>query len=109
MPKPKKMIRSNALADRLNAYKAGELLPEIDILPTLEQQQEIAEEVIKNSMIVQIGNYAIDLSFFLSKCVAFGYSLKVVFDTDWKFIAIFAIGFSIEVMTTKIFSIFRKD
>jgi hypothetical protein len=102
------MIRNSALGERLNLFKSGQILSTEPVHPTPEQQKEIDEEIIENSMIVQIGNFLINIAFFLTKCVAFGYAFKIVFNTDWKLIAVFAIGFSVEVMTTKIFDAFRK-
>jgi Na+/glutamate symporter len=101
------MIKNSALAERLNAFKTGET-PEMLPQQTQEEQSESNEEIIEDSMKVQVGNYIIDLSFFVTKCVAFGYSLELILKTDWTFIPTIAIGFSIEVLSTKIIEAFHK-
>ena len=100
------MIINNTLSARLNSYKIGEIItvPEND-----SEELLLDEQLTNNSLILQAINYLIDITFFILKCVAFGYSLKIVFNTDWKFVAVAAIGFSIEVMTTKLFNIFHKN
>lgn len=107
------MVRNNALAEKLNHFKSGAELPIPENISEdageLEQHQEAVEEVVKNSLAVQTYNYILEITFFLSKCIAFGYASKIIFKTDWKFIPIFVVGFSIEVLTTKVLSVFQKN
>ena len=102
MLKTKKMLKNNALADRLNTYKTGEVLPN-------DQDYQDEDEFEEETPLERLFQNFFELIFFVLKCLAFGYAVRTVFNTDWKFFAVVAIGFSIEVLTTKILNIFHKN
>ena len=99
------MISDNVLADRLNAFKMGEPIPEPESEEILEQLDTIGTRI---SHITKIGYELINLSFVFLQSIAYGYALKTVFVTNWEFIAVLAVGFSIQSITSRIFNLFNK-
>jgi len=99
------MISDNVLAARLNAFKKGEPLPEPESEEILEQLDTISTKI---SHITKIGYEIINLSFVFLQSIAYGFAIKTVFVTDWKFLAVLAVGFSIQSITSRIFNLFNK-
>lgn len=99
------MINDNVLEDRLNAFKMGEPIPEPESEEVLEQLDTISTRI---SHITKIGYEFINLSFVFLQSVAYGFAIKTIFTTDWKFLAILAVGFSIQSITSRIFNLFNK-
>ena len=104
------MVKNNTLAEKLNLYKSGESTPASENNTPLseEEQQDADTEVVKNSMTVEMINYATNISFFVVRCLAYGYSIKTIFNTDWSFVALCAVGLSVETITSKLLDVFRK-
>lgn len=97
------MINDNVLADRLNAFRSGDPLPEPETQEYLNQLNEVHDKI---SYINKISYEIINLFFIILRSLAFGYSSKAIFTTNWEFLIILAVGFSIETITSKIFNIF---
>ena len=96
------MIQNNILSDRLNAYRQGEVLPN----PESEDYLDLLEDKI--SLLTKIGIEFVYLASSFLRSVSYGFALKTVFGTDWRFIAMLAIGYSIDLITNGIFNIFKR-
>jgi len=96
------MIQNNILSDRLNAYRQGEPFP--------DSGSEDYENSLENnlSIITKMGVETVYLLSTFLRSVAYGFALKTILITDWKFIAILAIGYSIDLITNGIFNIFKN-
>ena len=98
------MINDNVLADRLNQYREGKLE---------EPEFELNEEDFKG-INTKISNFLTivfkiaEAGTIFLRSLAFGFAAKTIFGTDWKFIAFLAIGFTVEIVLTNIFNIFKK-
>jgi hypothetical protein len=102
------MINDNVLADRLNAFRSGAPLPKNETITETEEDLEQFDIVSKKiSHITKIGYELINLSFVVLQSTAYGFAVKTIFVTDWKFIAVLAVGFTIQSITTKIFNLFN--
>jgi len=101
----KKMIKNNALAERLNAFRKGETLPENP------KQIEIEEEtsLLDNLLFDPIFNNIFNLFYTFLKSISYGFALKTIFVTNWSFLGFLAIGFSIDLLISYILSLFYKD
>ena len=99
------MISDNVLADRLNAFRNGEDLPEVESEEVLNQFSTISNNI---SLLGNISHEIFNLSFMFLQSITYGFALKTIFATDWKFIAFLAIGFSVQMITSQIFNIFKK-
>jgi len=96
------MIKNNALAERLNAFRNGDPLPK-----TIEPIDE--EKIYDDNNIYHIYNNIFDLLYTFLKSISYGFALKTIFATDWSFFGFLAIGFSIDVLTSYILSLFQKN
>ena len=92
------MISNNALANRLNAFKNGESIPE-------QPQEPFYEQIDPTVTLITSG---INLVYAILRILGYGYAIKTIFATDWNFWGWLAVGFSIEVLTIKILSLFEK-
>jgi hypothetical protein len=104
------MIRNSALAERLNAHKNGEVLPEIK--PVKAESHEMSlptKDQVETSLLVQLMSMFTVFAYFIVRCLGYGYALHIIFKTDWTFLPIAAIGFSVELLSTKIFGMFNKS
>jgi hypothetical protein len=99
------MISDNVLADRLNAFRSGSPLPEVESEEVLEQLDTVSTKI---SHITKIGYEIINLSFVILQSIAFGFAIKTIFATDWRFIAMLAVGFSVQSITSRLFNLFNK-
>ena len=96
------MIPNNTLSNRLNAYKQGEAIPG-------SESENYLNDIEDNiSLMSNIGIQLVYLSSAFLRSIAFGFALKTILITDWKFIAILAIGYSIDLITNGIFNIFKN-
>ena len=91
------MLKSNALADRLNAYSSGEQLINLN-----EEDRRMDPKIIKGSIIVLIGNHVASIAYIALKSIAFGYTLNLLLETNWQFWGFAAVGFSIEIALSKL-------
>ena len=94
------MISDNVLADRLNAFRTGSPLPEPETPEFLEQLDTVSDNI---SHLTKIGYEIINLSFVLLQSMAYGFAIKTIFATDWRFIAFLAVGFSVQSITSRFF------
>ncbi len=106
------MINDNLLADRLNAYRNNESIPEIlneensiDLSKTSEQLSKTYDKA--NELSTQIYKL-VGAPLIILRSVAYGISLNELLMNDWNFITILAIGFSIDVITNNFFNLFKK-
>jgi len=99
------MINDNALADRLNGVKSGEY-PETNVIEYEKQTASIEKKV---NLLTNISLQLINLSYIMLKSISFGYAASTIFATNWSFVAMLAVGFSVETILTTIYRIFTKD
>jgi hypothetical protein len=99
------MINNDLLANRLNAFKNNEPIPEV------EKNQEHVYQGAQEHMplIVTIISQIINLGFLFLKSAAYGFAAKTIFSTDWNFMALLAVGFSFELALTTILNTFTKN
>jgi hypothetical protein len=86
-------IKSNSLGDRLNNFK--------NKLPLPESNSEEPNSSAGNSLIESINKLFSSISLLVIvalKSFAFGYSLKLIFNTNWNFWGFLCIGFSITLL-----------
>jgi len=93
------MINNDLLADRLNAYRNDEPIP--DNLDAEEYQPEQFEErPILDNLLIQLFNFII----IFVKSLGYGYAAKTVFETDWKFLAFLSVGFTFNMIISLVFN-----
>jgi len=91
------MLNDNVLSKRLNAYVNNEILPELP--------EQIENKTLLDNLVIQF----INLFVVFLKSLGYGYALKTILSTDWKFIGFLAVGFSIELFISTILDIFTKN
>ena len=93
------MINSSSLGDRLNAYKNKKELPK-----STDQRQ-----------ILEIGSVAEALGFIsgallsILKIFVYGFTLKLIFSTDWSFIEFSIIGLALVFILNYIKKLIHKS
>lgn len=96
------MINNDLLADRLNAHKNNEPIPDGDLKEFTYDPKE--ETPLAVTFLLQFFNLIV----IFVKSLAYGFALKTVFATDWKFLAFLSVGFTVELILTSVLSIFSK-
>lgn len=99
------MIQSNLLADRLNAFKNNEPIPELET--NKEYVYQGTEEPLP--LFVTFLTQFINLGLIFVKSLGYGFATKTVFATDWNFWAFLSVGFAIELFLTTILNPFTKN
>jgi hypothetical protein len=80
------MISNNLLSDKLNSFKKNKNSPKEDkISPT-------------SNPIFEISSTFFTLIFFIVKLFVYGYSMKLIFSTNWDFLGIICIGLTITLL-----------
>jgi len=87
------MIKNNALGDKLNSYNQNEIP---DLIPAI------------NTPLLKFIDSIFTIIIIFIKSVALGYGLKLIFVTDWNFLGILAIGFTLDTLIDRIFDLFHK-
>jgi len=100
------MIKNSVLSERLNLFREGELSETLDN-DDLIDQTNIDESNISN--LTTILFKFINLGVIFIQSLAYGFAVKTIFDTNWKFMAFLAVGFSIDLISTNIISIIKKE
>lgn len=98
------MINDEILENRLNAFRDGKELPK----ETIQTETEDLTEDETLSFIYKIFLNALDILYDLIKTIAFGYSAKTIFLTNWEFWPTIAVGFSITIILNTLTNIFKK-
>jgi hypothetical protein len=98
------MINSNLLADRLNAYRNNEELPQPE---KPDEYEYLGQEnfSLLTTFLLQFFN----LILVFAKSLGYGYAAKTIFATDWNFLAFLSVGFAFELILTSILNTFTKD
>jgi hypothetical protein len=99
------MINNNLLAERLNAFRNGEPIPEPDNFDETLEREYVGGNTLFSSFITLIINF----SMVFLKSLGYGFAAKTIFATDWKFIAFLAVGFSLDLILNTITDIFTKN
>jgi len=92
------MIKNDSLANRLNSYRKGDKSP----TPTPKHSNYI-------SPIFNLLHVLLDLGISVALAIIYGYAIKVIFATDWKILAILAVGYVVQNLLFKILKLFSKD
>ena len=79
-------LKNNVLSDRLNDFKNN---------PKLQNEINYPH---KNSIVMEFVNGIILLITFFIKSAAFGFALKTIFCTDWRFLGLLCVGISINLV-----------
>jgi len=90
------MIKNDALSNKLNSYKKGEKSP-------------IPAKYSIFSPLINFFNTLLDLGITIALAIIYGYAIKVIFATDWKFLAMIVVGYVAENMITRIVKLFSKN
>lgn len=97
------MINNDLLADRLNAFKNNEPIPDVETTKEYEYQGETPPIAV--TLITQF----ISLALIFVKSLGYGFAAKTIFSTDWTFWQFFAVGFAFELFLTTILNTFTKN
>jgi len=87
------MIENKSLGDRLNDYKNSPNQPQSPISNNLSNKISSVFITILSAITIAI------------KTLVFGYSTKLIFNTDWNFLGIVSIGLMIKFMMTYIYDL----
>lgn len=88
------MIKNDALSERLNSFKEGKS-------PKKSQKTPI-NPIYEFAGLIYSGIISV------VRILAFGYTAKVLFNTDWNFLTILCIGFTFNFLLTYIYDIIRN-
>ncbi len=94
------MIKNNVLGKRLNQFREGT----IEETPP-KKEIKIPETFTKLAAFL-LNIFGLGIVFVRS--LAYGFALKTIFTTDWNFLAFFAVGLSLELITSNILDLFKK-
>lgn len=100
------MLNSNLLADRLNAFKNNEPIPDLDTNREYVYKGATEESL---PLIVTFLTQFINIALIFVKSLGYGFALKTVFATDWSFVAFLSVGFAIELFLTTLINPFTKN
>ena len=105
------MIQDNILSDRLNKAKHGDLLIEPTPSKSPDELSQHEHNLIKNKYpyFLKICEGLLYLCSSLIRSIVYGAALNTIFSTEWKFLGMFAIGYSIDLLTTKLFNLFQRS
>lgn len=98
------MINNEALADRLNAFKNNEPIPESEESRNYEYK---GQESLP--LLVTFLTQFINIGLIFIKSLGYGFAAKTIFSTDWSFWQYIAVGFAFEVLLTTILNSFTKN
>lgn len=79
-------IKNESLSDRLNNFKNNP-----------PSETDITTESVKKSLI-KFFSTIITFGAFIGRSIIFGYSLKIIFNTNWNFLAFLCIGISLNLL-----------
>lgn len=105
------MKKNNLLADRLNAYKNGKEIPKVEkeVENYNKNLNQNLPEKTNSQLLKEIGYEIFNLSFVVLNTLAYGYSLKLIFNTDWNSIGVLAIGYSLYTIIHNFLNIFKTN
>ena len=92
------MIDDNALGNRLNEFKERKKHP-----------QSPSQSQLSNKPIISIIETLFTTSILVSKIFVFGYSMKILFYTDWNFWEVACIGLTLNFLLTYIYDLFHRS
>jgi len=90
------MIKDNSLSDRLNKFKKKSESPDDEISSLTNNP---------NSIFYTISSLLAGIIVVL-KIFVFGYSMKIIFNTDWSLISTLCIGLGIQFILMYIYDLF---
>lgn len=103
------MIKHSSLEERLNAVKKGEPIPAPPVHTEVNLQQQ---KPISNPAPVSYKNFFISEGYkvfnVMSASILYGFGLKALFSTDWKFMGILGVGFLLNHTLTILLKLFKK-
>jgi hypothetical protein len=97
------MLNNNLLADRLNAYKNDQPIPDVEENDYEYQGSENYPLLV--TFLLQFFN----LILVFVKSLGYGFAAKAIFATDWNFVAFLSVGFAFELFITSILNTFTKN
>ena len=100
------MLNDNILSDRLNLFRTGEI-DEAAISINNDNDIDLISPKLDTYLILLKG--IINGGVVFLRSLAYGFAVKTIFATDWRFIAFLAVGFSLDLIITNITSIFNKE
>jgi len=95
-------IKNNSLQDRLNQFKNNQSNSEFNS----EETKNIDE--LKKTFIGLISSSLSLITLFI-KSLIFGYSTKLIFNTNWNFWGFLCIGFMINILAQYIFHLIHPN
>ena len=107
------MINHSLLEQRLNAVKLGKPIP--SALPENSPVEKFNQDIykhLKNQKTISIKEFFISESYKIFNIIAasilYGFGIKALFATDWKFMEIFGVGFLLNHALTILLKLFKK-
>lgn len=95
------MINDNALSDRLNLFREGQ----IGDLDTNHYDETVDSKTVS---LLAIFFKVIELGVVFVRSLTYGFAVKTIFSTDWRFMAFLAVGFSIDLLVTNLTSVLNR-
>jgi ABC-type multidrug transport system permease subunit len=96
-------IKNTSLSDRLNSFKNKQ-----SILEEEQEHKEDQENYSLSSSLLDLFNSIIPLIVLFIKSFTFGYTLKLIFNTEWNFLGFLCIGLSINFIFQYINELFQN-
>ena len=90
------MIKNETLGDRLNEHKDNKDQPKV--------KYPLASDLIFTTLGTIFGGLLVILKVFV-----FGFSLKIIFNTDWSILSVACIGLAITFLMTYIYDIIHDN
>jgi len=94
------MLNDNLLGNKLNSFKNK---ISTDIIKEPEKQPVPITQAVTGFV------FLIRSAIFLLRAFALGFALKTVFSTDWTFLGLFFVGFSLNYVMNSIAIFFNKE
>ena len=103
------MIKHNALEDRLNAVRDGKPIPKV---PAQFEINSPEAGLIQTQKIITYKEFLISEGYKLFNVLAtstlYGFGIKAIFSSDWKFIGTLGVGFLLNHFLTILLKLLKK-
>lgn len=107
--KKKKMIKHNALENRLNAVRTGKPIPKVpdkfEIISNTPQSSQAPKPISYKEFFISEGYKLFNV---LATSALYGLGLRAIFSTEWSFIGTLGVGFLLNHFLTIILKLFKK-
>jgi hypothetical protein len=102
------MIKNDSLENRLNAHREGDEIPKFHN----ENEESLIKETNEQNQKFDIYNfvlYVIEIFLFFAKSFTYGFSIKLIMNTNWNLFSFMCLGLGITFLLETIASYFNKN